>query len=66
MMRLFTYYFLYASITMFVGRSPSKLRSIMCVISSTRNIMHTYRGSYSYTLSFVKTYLSLEQNFKSR
>jgi hypothetical protein len=29
----------------------------MCVISSTRNIMHTYRGSYSYTLSFVETYL---------
>jgi hypothetical protein len=28
--------------------------------------MHTYRGSYSYTLSFVETYLSLGWNFKSR
>jgi hypothetical protein len=63
---IFTYYLLYASITMSVGRSPSKLRSIMCVISSTRNITHTYRGSYSYTLSFLETYLSLGRNFKSR
>jgi hypothetical protein len=37
-----TYYLLFDSITMTVGRSPSKLRFIMCVISSaSNNHVHT-------------------------
>jgi hypothetical protein len=57
---------LYALITMIVGKSPPKLRYYMCVQSSNGYIMHTCRGSYSYTLSFELTYLSIKRDFKPR